>query len=413
MTSGHRATGDSGIDRGTPGEGATERPGVLAPSPRPLHRSTRAILLGRPPAVPGAPVNVPVELSSTFRADGSAVYGRDDNSTWDAFEAALGGLEGGTAVAFGSGVAAIAAVLETVPVGGWVVAAGDAYHGTRRFLTDAADRGRLAVRFVDVTDSEAVLAACEEVSGAPGPRAMRGAVLWLESPTNPLLAIADLPALIEGAHQYGLVVAVDNTFASPILQAPLEMGADIVVHSVTKLIGGHSDLLLGAAVTQSEALLSELRTRRSLHGAIPGPMETFLALRGLRTLAVRLDRAQSTAADLAERLVTRPGVTSVRYPGLPEHPGHKLAARQMRGFGTMLAFEIAGGPDVAETLCRSVQVITPGTSLGGVETLIERRGRWSGESHLPPALLRLSVGLEHPDDLWWDLDQAIARSLRP
>jgi cystathionine gamma-synthase len=401
-------TEDQGIDGLTAGGGVSDRPGSVPPAPHPLHRSTRAVLLGRPAAVPGAPVNVPVELSATFRADGDDVYGRDDNRTWEAFEAALGGLEGGTALAFGSGVAAIAAVLETVPVGGWVVAAGDAYHGTRRFLTDAADRGRLAVRFVDVTDSDAVLAACEEVSGGSRPRA----VLWLESPTNPLLAIADLPALIEGAHQYGLVVAVDNTFASPLLQAPLEMGADIVVHSVTKLIGGHSDLLLGATVTQSEALLSELRTRRSLHGAIPGPMETFLALRGLRTLPVRLDRAQSTAADLAERLVIRPGVTSVRYPGLPEHPGHKLAARQMRGFGTMLAFEVAGGPDVAEALCRSVQVITPGTSLGGVETLIERRGRWSGESHLPPTLLRLSVGLEHPDDLWWDLDQAIARSMR-
>jgi cystathionine gamma-synthase len=374
-----------------------------------LDRSTLAVHLGRPIA-PGAPVNAPVELSATFRAGGAATYGRDDNSTWEAFEAVLGALEGGTALAFASGMAAVSAVLETVPIGGWVVVAGDAYNGTRRFLADAADRGRLAVRSADVADTEATLMACEEVSTAPS-RRESGGVLWLESPTNPLLAIADLPALIEGAHRHGMTVAVDNTFASPLLQSPLEMGADIVVHSVTKLIAGHSDVVLGAVVTRSPELLAALQTRRSLHGAIPGPLETFLALRGIRTLAVRLDRSQTTAADLAERLLGRPNVSGVRYPGLPDHPGHQLAARQMRGFGTMLAFEVAGGVDMAESVCQSVQLITPGTSLGGVETLIERRARWSGESHLPPSLLRLSVGLEHPDDLWWDLDQSLHRAL--
>jgi cystathionine gamma-synthase len=232
----------------------------------------------------------------------------------------------------------------------------------------------------------------------------------LESPTNPLLAIADLPALIEGGHRLGLTVAVDNTFASPLLQSPLEMGADVVVHSVTKLISGHSDVVLGAVATRSQELLEKLRNRRSLHGAIPGPMETFLALRGIRTLAVRLERSQATAADLAERLQARRGVTEVRYPGLPDHPGHKLAAHQMRGFGTMLAFEVVGGAEVAEAVCQAVEVMTPGTSLGGVETLIERRGRWAGESHLPPALLRVSIGLEHPEDLWYDLDQALTRA---
>ncbi|MDQ6615094.1 MAG: PLP-dependent transferase [Actinomycetota bacterium] len=355
-------------------------------------------------------MNFPVELSVTFRAGGLPTYGRDNNSTWEAFEAVLGGLEGGSALAFASGMAAIGAVLETVPVGGWVVAAGDSYSGTRRFLSDAGERGRLAVRSADVADTDATLAACEEVSSAPSRRAS-GGMLWLESPTNPMLAIADLPALIEGAHQLGLMVTVDNTFATPLLQSPLEIGADVVVHSVTKLIAGHSDIVLGAAVTRSEGMLEKLRSRRSLHGAIPGPMETFLALRGLRTLAVRLERAQSTAAELAERLAARPGVFGVRYPGLPDHPGHKLAARQMRGFGTMVAFEVAGGAEAAEAVCQSVQVVTPGTSLGGVETLIERRARWSADSHLPPALLRLSVGLEHPDDLWRDLDQALAKAL--
>ncbi len=374
--------------------------------PSQLHPMTRAVHLGRPAAVPGAPVNAAVEFSATFRAGGAAVYGRDDNGTWSAFEGVLGDLEGGTALAFGSGMAAIAAVLETVPVGGWVVAAGDAYNGTRRFLADAADRGRLAVRSVDVADTDATLAVCEEVVSAPNRRSA-GGLLWLESPTNPLLAIADLPALIAGAQRLGLTVAVDNTFATPLLQSPLDFGADVVVHSATKLISGHSDVLLGAAITRRPDLLDQLRTRRSLHGAIPGPMEAFLALRGIRTLAVRLERAQATAALLADRLRGRPGVHTVRYPGLADHPGHALAARQMRGFGTMVAFEVAGDAEVAERVCQSVEIITPGTSLGGVETLIERRARWAGESYLPPTLLRLSVGIEHPNDLWRDLDRAL------
>lgn len=374
-----------------------------------LDPATLAVHLGRPAAVPGAAVNTPVEFSATFRAGGTATYGRDDNATWEAFEAVLGGLEGGTALAFGSGMGAIAAVLETVAVGGWVVAPGDAYNGTRRFLADAADRGRLALRVVDVSDTEATLAACEDVSSAPNRRAT-GGILWLESPTNPLLAIADLPALIDGGHECGLTVVVDNTFATPLLQLPLQMGADVVVHSATKLLSGHSDVVIGAAVTRSAPLLESLRTRRSLHGAIPGPMETFLALRGIRTLAVRLERSQATASLLAERLLERRGVRGVRYPGLAHHRGHDLAARQMRGFGTMVAFEVDGSSEVAEAVCQSVAVITPGTSLGGVETLIERRARWAGEAHLPPTLLRLSVGLEDPEDLWRDLDQALDRA---
>jgi cystathionine gamma-synthase len=236
--------------------------------------------------------------------------------------------------------------------------------------------------------------------------------LWLESPTNPLLAVPDLAALIQGAHDLGLSVAVDNTFATPLLQRPLDLGADLVVHSVTKLLAGHSDVLMGAAVTRSPMLAEVLARRRSLHGAVPGPFEVFLALRGVRTLPVRLERAQATAGELARRLLGRAGVMSVRYPGLPNDAGHEQARRQMRGFGTMAAFEMAGGARVADAVCAGVRVLTPGTSLGGVETLIERRGRWEGESHLPPGLLRLSVGVEHVEDLWADLDQAIAVALR-
>ena len=362
-------------------------------------------------------MNPPIVLSSTFHQGGDLTYGRDGNPTWDALEAAVGGLEGGTALAFASGLAAVAAVLEMLPVVGRVVVAGDAYNGTRRFLADVAGRGRLRFRTTDVADTAATLDACAELAEAPNRPARRegfgdGGLLWLESPTNPLLAVADLAALIDGAHSLGLDVAVDNTFATPLLQRPLELGADVVVHSATKLLSGHSDVVLGLAVTRREEVLDGLRTRRSLHGAIAGPFEAWLALRGLRTLAVRLERAQASAGELARRLLGHPGVTSVRYPGLPTDPGHERACRQMRGAGAMVAFEVAGGPDAAEAVSAGVRVATAGTSLGGVETLIERRGRWALEEGLPPALLRLAVGIEDVEDLWTDLDRAISAATR-
>ena len=376
---------------------------------------------GRPPAEPGGAVNPALWLSSTYRQGGELTYGRDGNRTWEAFEEALGGLEGGRCLVFGSGMAAIAAVLECLPVPGRVVVAGDAYSGTRRFLSDVAGRGRLLFRTVDVSDTDAVLETCAEVASAPSSAAggngkaafgSRG-LLWLESPTNPLLAIADLEAICTGAHDLGIQVAVDNTFATPLLQRPLDLGADVVVHSASKAISGHTDVALGAAVSQSAEIASLLTTRRSLHGAIAGPFEAWLGLRGLRTLAVRMERAQANAGVIAERLCGHPAVTKVRYPGLPEHPGHALAARQMSGFGSMIAFDVAGADgdaaaDAAEAVVAAVELLTPGTSLGGVESLIERRGRWEAEGHLPPGLLRLSVGIEDVEDIWADLDRALA-----
>jgi cystathionine gamma-synthase len=369
-----------------------------------LDPSTLAVHLGRTGSVPGAPINPAVELSSTYRRGGDSVYGRDDNATWSAFEAALGGLEGGRALVFGSGMAATAAVVETVPVGGWVVVGNGSYTGTRLLLRDGAQRGRLSFRVADTTDAGATLAVCAEVAASPS-RHVAGGLLWLESPTNPLLAIADLAALIDGAHQLGLTVAVDNTLATPLLQRPLDLGADLVVHSVTKLMSGHSDVVMGAIVCRSPEFVDQVAARRSLHGAVAGPVETYLALRGLRTLPVRLARAQSTAGELAQRLDGRSGVSRVHYPGLAEHPGRELAARQMRGFGTMVAFEVDGGPSAADAVCDAVRLVTPATSLGGVETLI--RAGWA-DSHLPPSLVRLSVGLEDVEDLWSDLDQALA-----
>lgn len=342
------------------------------------------------------------------------VYGRDGNPTWEALEELLGALEGGRALAFASGLAAISAVVETLPIPGRVVVPADAYNGTRRLLADVASRGRLRFRTVDVADTGSALRVCQEMCEAPGrpsgPSAGFGAggVLWLESPTNPLLAVADLRSLSEGAHALGMDVVVDNTFASPLVQRPLDLGADVVVHSATKILSGHSDVVMGAAVARREDVWAALTRRRSLHGAIPGPWEAWLTLRGLRTLALRVERAGSNAAELARRLSGHPAVEMVRYPGLPDDPGHDLASRQMCGFGAMVSFDVRGGAAAADAAVARLRLLTAATSLGGVETIIERRARWEGEDALPPGLLRMSVGIEAVEDLWADLDSALS-----
>ena len=335
-------------------------------------------------------------LASTFHAGGPTGYGRDGNPTWSAFEEALAALEGGgSALAFASGMAAVAAVLETLAVGAPVVFLGNGYTGTRELLA-TAPAGRWEPRPVDITDTTEVLQACD---GA--------ALLWVESPTNPRMDVADLPALVAGAHRLGAVVAVDNTFATPLVQRPLDLGADVVVHSVTKFLAGHSDLVMGATVTRDQALCERLIRQRRLHGGIPGPMEAFLALRGMRTLALRMERAQANALELAQRLSRHGAVTCVRHPGLPSDPGHGRAAAQMQGFGAMLAFEVLGGAAAAEATARSAQLIVHATSLGGVETMMERRARYAAEVSTPPSLLRVSVGCEDVEDLWDDLVHAL------
>jgi cystathionine gamma-synthase len=361
---------------------------------------TRVVTAGRPPAGPDAALSPPVVFASTYRAGGPIGYGRDGNPTWEAFERAVGDLEGGAGTAFSSGMAAATTFLEGLPVGARVVAPTSAYMGVRTFLRESAASGRLSVEFVDVTDTEATLAACRDID-----------LLWLESPTNPLIGIADLAALIEGAHAVGALAVVDNTFATPLLQRPLELGADAVLHSVTKYLAGHADLLMGAIVTRDEQVREGLLHRRHLYGGVPGAMDAFLALRGLRTLAVRLERAQANAQILAERLAAHPAVALVRYPGLADDPGHALAARQMSGFGAMLSFEVHGGALAADRVCESARVITYATSLGGVETLMERRARWPGDADMPPGLIRLSVGIEHVEDLWADLERSLGAAV--
>jgi cystathionine gamma-synthase len=358
------------------------------------HAETIAIVAGRERS-PGSPINVPPTFASTYRDGGDIGYGRWGNPTWTAFEAALGQLEGGLCVSFSSGLAAVASLLASLPLGTSVAYPGNGYAGTRGLLERLAKDGRLSIRTVDVVRTGDVLAALKGTD-----------LLWLESPTNPTLGIADLPTILEAARDAGVVSVVDNTFATPLLQQPLNLGATVVVHSATKFIGGHSDLLLGAVIVADPARRDELVAWRTMEGSIPGVMETYLALRGLRTLPVRFAKQQRTAALLAERLSAHPNVVCVRYPGLASDPGYERATAQMTGYGAMLSFDVADAP-TADQLVESLQLIVSATSLGGVETSIDRRGRWEGEEGVPPGLLRVSVGLEHPEDLWNDLSRAL------
>lgn len=368
-----------------------------SPAPDDLAPATLAVTAGRPTRTPGAPVNEPISMSSTFVADGQRSYARAANASWEAFEDAVGALEGGEAVAFASGLAAVGATLADLDAGSRVVVPQHAYAGTQQLLDAHARRRRLSVERLDPARPDAFAAA-----------SVGAALVWLESPTNPTMEVIDLRAAAEAAHAAGALVVVDNTFATPLLQRPLDLGADIVVHSASKYLAGHSDLVLGVAVARDPQRVEQLRDDRTLGGAIAGSFEAFLALRGVRTLDVRLQRAQASAQVIAERLAEHPRVAEVRYPGLPTDPGHATARRQMRGFGAMLAFEHAGGADEAEATCARTRLWTHATSLGGVESTLERRRRWDNEPDtVPAALVRLSVGCEDVEDLWRDLAAAL------
>jgi cystathionine gamma-synthase len=358
------------------------------------HPETLAIVAGRD-HVPGGPFNVPPTFASTYRDGGALGYGRWGNPTWSAFEATLGELEGGYCVSFASGLAAVAALLASLPLGSRVAYPGDGYSGTRGMLQQLTREGRLTSRPVNVVNTGDVRAVLGDID-----------LLWLESPTNPMLGIADLPAILTAASNIGVTTVVDNTFATPMGQLPLTLGASAVVHSATKYIGGHSDLLMGAVIVHDEARRDELVGWRTLHGAIPGVMESYLALRGLRTLPVRFERQQRTAALLAEQLSAHSHVNVVHYPGLEADPGFSRASSQMNGFGAMVSFEV-NDAETADRVVSRLHLVIGGTSLGGVESTIDRRGRWEGEENVPGGLLRLSVGLEHPEDLWSDLNQAL------
>ncbi len=346
-----------------------------------LHPETSAITAGRPEAAPDASLNPPLVFSSTYHAGGPVGYGRYGNESWSALETAISQLEGGETLSFSSGMAAISAVFSILPIGAPVVASNQGYSGTMGLLNQHHASGRLEVRFVDITNTD-------EVVGA-----MKGAaLLWLESPTNPCLDLADLPALISAAKKLTIGVGVDNTFATPLVQQPLSMGADIVMHSVTKFLAGHSDVVLGSLSIADPALFKRLEEARRFNGSIPGPFEAWLALRGIRTFPVRFRAAEKNAQQLVTQLQAHPKITKVRYPG----------------FGAVISFEVDGTAEQAEKVCESSRLITHATSLGGIESLWERRRRWALESpSVPEQLIRLSVGCEHVDDIWQDIEQAL------
>ena len=370
---------------------------------------TRAIHVGQDPEPLYGAVNVPIYQTSTYAQDAVGKpklhdYARGGNPTRDALQAVLAALEGGAhGLCFASGLAAeTTLLLATVGPGDHVVLGDDVYGGTYRLLGRVLSDWGLAFDTVDMTDQEALR------------KAIRGntRVVWVETPSNPLLKVIDLERAAGIAHEAGALCVVDNTFASPYLQRPLELGCDVVVHSVTKYLGGHSDLVGGALVLSDPDLAERLTFLQNAVGAVPGPMDCYLALRGVKTLAVRMDAHCRGAAMVADFLVGHPRVRRVHYPGLSDHPGHDIAARQMRGFGGMVSFEMATAEE-AIAVAERTRLFFLGESLGGVESLIEVPGPMTHASvegsplEVPPALIRLSVGIEHPDDLVADLGEAL------
>ena len=375
--------------------------------------STRAIHAG-PEADPAYnAVTPPIYATSTYKQDGVGgtrggfEYSRSANPTRTVLEETLAALEGGRhGLAFASGLAAEDAVLRafTGPDGHAVVPH-DAYGGTYRIFARVYDGWGLKVTPVDLTDLDAVRAAIVPE---------KTTVVWVETPTNPLLSVADIAGIAELAHDAGALLVVDNTFASPYLQQPLALGADIVVHSTTKYVGGHSDVVGGALVTDDDALAEKLRFHQNAMGAVAGPFDAWLTLRGLRTLAVRMEKHSDNAQRVAEFLEGHPRVAEVIYPGLESHPGHALAAKQMRRFGGMVSFRVKGGEEEALAVCGRTKVIILGESLGGVESLIEHPGKMTHASvagtqlEVPDDLIRISVGIEDVEDLIADLEQALS-----
>jgi cystathionine gamma-synthase len=346
---------------------------------------------------PGSPLNVPPFPASNFVLGERRSYSRDDGTpSWEALEEIVGGLEGGSSVSFASGMAGIAAIFDQLHTGSVVALSDDCYQAVAGIAKAGQSRGRWTVHRVAVADTARWIEMCGVAD-----------LIWLESPSNPLLTVADLDAICAAPRKRGAILGVDNTFATPLNQRPLGLGADVAMQSATKFIGGHSDLLSGVVTVRDANLLAALRQARELAGATPGALETFLAVRGARTLALRLERAQRNAMTLAERLARHPNVTLTRYPGLASHPTHAAARRQLKGFGTIISFDVRGDASAADAVCAGLQLIQHATSLGAVESTIERRASIPGQEHLPPSLLRLSVGIEAVEDLWTDLDRAL------
>ena len=373
---------------------------------------TKAIHAGQDPDPLTGAVVPPIYQTSTYKQDGVGgtrggyEYSRTANPTRTALEECLAALENGTnALAFASGMAAEDCLLRALcRPGDHVLIPADAYGGTFRLFDKVLSRWGVSYGTVRQNDLEAVAHAAAD---------RKPKLIWAESPTNPLLSVIDIGALAEVAHAHQALLVVDNTFASPYLQQPLDLGADIVVHSTTKYLGGHSDVVGGAVVVKDAALAADLAFTQNATGGVAGPFDAWLTLRGVKTLAVRMERHCANATQVAEMLAAHPAVSEVFYPGLPGHPDHKVAAAQMRGFGGMVSFRVAAGPDEAVEICGRTRLFTLGESLGGVESLIENPARMTHASvsgsalEVPADLIRLSVGLEDIGDLLADLGQAL------
>jgi len=362
---------------------------------------TLAVHAGRPERTPDGSINPPIVPSSTVHAGGPVGYLRHGNETFEALETTIGALEGGTATVYSSGMGAANAVFDLVPLGGVIVASKHSYAAVGTRLNELAQRGQIELRLVDVTDQTELAA---KIAGEGKPANL----VWIETPTNPLLEVCDIKATATLAHAVGALLAVDSTFMTPARQQPLTLGADIVMHSVTKGLSGHADLLMGATIAKDAEVAKQLHGRRTILGAVPSVFDAYLALRGIRTLTVRIDRAEENAKVLAQRLVDHPKVSKVYYPGLAEHPNADVHAAQASGPGFIISFEVGSSASDADKVCESTKILANATSLGGVESLLERRRRWAHENQdVPENLIRVSVGIENVDDLWNDLAQAL------
>jgi cystathionine beta-lyase/cystathionine gamma-synthase len=377
---------------------------------------TLAIHAGQEPDPSSGAVMTPIVLSSTFAQSAPGQhkgfeYSRSGNPTRNALEACIAALENGRhGFAFGSGCGATSTLLHTLKPGDHIVSGDDIYGGTFRLFERVLKPLGVHTTFVDMNDVRAVAAALR-----PSTR-----LIWLETPSNPLLKIFDIAKIAETARAHGAWLAVDNTFATPALQRPLELGAHVVVHSTTKYINGHSDVVGGAIVTSEDTLAEQLRYLQNALGAVPSPFDCYLVLRGLKTLAVRMRQHVESAIDIAARLVAHPRVSAVHYPGLASHPGHAIAARQMKGPGGMISFVIAGGEPAARAFLANLRIFVCAESLGGVESLAEHPASMTHASipretreqtGIGDGLLRLSVGIENTADLWGDIEQALSRSV--
>ncbi|EKA62677.1 cystathionine gamma-synthase [Janibacter hoylei] len=373
--------------------------------------ATRAIHAGYEPDPLTGAVNVPIYASSTFAQDGVGgmrggfEYARTGNPTRQALEANAASIESGTfGRAFASGMAATDAILRaSLRPGDHLVIPDDAYGGTFRLIDKVFSQWGIEHTPAPVGDVDAIRAAMRPATK----------LVWLETPTNPLLNIGDIEAVAEAAHAGGARLVVDNTFASPYLQQPLTRGADVVLHSSTKYLGGHSDVVGGLLVTDDEQIDADVAFLQNGSGGVPGPFDAYLTMRGIKTLGVRMDRHCDNAEAVVDLLSTRSEITSILYPGLPEHPGHEVAARQMSRFGGMISVRMAGGREAAQQLCARTEIFTLAESLGGIESLIEHPGAMTHAStagsmlEVPDDLVRLSVGIEDVADLLADLEQAL------